>query len=525
MGEPLLAAYLQSLLDKLAPGPLMNFAIQQGFDSELRKWRSMLRKIKLVLGDAEEKQMNDIEVKRWLDDLLILAYDADDALDDLDCEALQQEDNSSSDPAASNSQLLDMLPLIKKIAARFQYIEEQKIDLGLEAKHGVRSSIINKRPETTSLLDTSEIVGREHDVEAILKLMRLSETTKAEAHASPTLGMAGSGCGYCGVTLPNWIGDSSYSKLVELSLINCERCKWLPSLGQLPLLQKLTIKGMLEIEILGTELYGEASPHGQPFPSLTQLCIENCKNLRTLPDAIMSSNSNLQVLEIWDCTSLESFPSGVLPSTLKGLSICNCRKLESISEMLLGPTSLDSVYFKEYPNLKSLPECLCTNLTLLTIDRCESIESLPETPNLTHLEVRYCENLKYLPSNLPKLTSLLYLCVVGCDNLASLPEGGLPSGLQHLEFGPCAKMNQSSVEEKLDKKVEKLNALQFLPLPIGPFFELKISQARLLVQSSDPPLILLTFDQFKQSQECSTSSRLLQLNSLSHEEEAECFYS
>ncbi|KAK6933746.1 Rx, N-terminal [Dillenia turbinata] len=483
MGEPLLAACLQSLLDKLAPGPLMNFAIQQGFDSELRKWRSMLRKIKPVLGDAEEKQMTDMEVKRWLDDLLILAYDADDALDDLDCEALQQQNNSSSDPATSSCQLLDMLPLIKKITARFQDIEEQKSDLGLEAKHGVRSSIINKRLETTSLLDTSEIVGREQDVEAILKLMRLSETIKAEAHARgrkkvytlpghlevSIVGKVedvedafvinlmnkgnieklkvqwrtifewgkiwgygyGNGYGYteyaedaesqllilnlleppkmlrnlviegyCGVTLPNWIGDSSYSNLVELSLINCERCKLLPSLGQLPLLQKLTIERMFKIETMETELYGEASPHGQPFPSLTQLHIKDCKNLRTLPHGIMSSNSNLQVLVIRDCESLESFPSGVLPSTLKKLSIRYCGKLESIGE---------------------------------------SIESFPETPNLTHLEIRFCKKLKCLPSNPPKLTSLENLCV----------------------------MMESSVEKKLDEKVEALNTLHFLPSPEG----------------------------------------------------------
>ncbi|KAK6934034.1 Rx, N-terminal [Dillenia turbinata] len=533
MGEPLLAAYLQSLLVKLAPGPLMEFAIQKGFDSELRKWRSMLRKIKLVLADAEEKQMNDIEVKRWLDDLLVLAYDADDALDDIDCETLQQQNNSSSDPATSSSQLLDMLPLIKKITAGFQDIEEQKSDLGLEAKHGVRSSIINKRSETTSLLDTSEIVGREQEVKAILKLMGLSETTEAEAHASPAFGMGGFGSephkllrklvirGYCGVTLPNWIGNSSYSKLAELSLINCTRCKSLPSFGQLPLLQKLVIYGMLEIETIGTELYGEAS---QPFPSLktlefecmpkwvnwslqvginsllhlkikncpdlvvpvlsmfpslrelrltdvknisnglhcptslAELHIENYKNLRTLPDGIMSSNSNLQVLEIRACESLESFPSGVLPSILKVLSIWNCRKLESISEMLLGPTSLDYVDFDEYPNLKSLPECLCTNLTRLRIERCESIESFPglPSPNLTVLMIHECKNLKHLPDNLHKLTSLLHLYVTWCNNLVSLPEGGFPPSLQLLAFGDCGKAEQQMWDELAPHKLPSL---------------------------------------------------------------------
>ncbi|KAK6928730.1 Rx, N-terminal [Dillenia turbinata] len=479
MGESLLAAYLQPLLDKLASGPLMNFARQMGFHSDLREWRSKLRQIKLVLGDAEEKQMNDIEVKRWLDELLVLAYDADDVLEELDHEALQLHNKSSSDSATSSSQVQDLLAQIQEITTRFVDIEEEKRDLGLKERPGVRSRIINKSLPTSSLVDSSQIVGREGHIEAILKLLDISATTKAGANENRVFGMGGWRSvinGYGGVTLPNWMGDSSYSKLVKLSLVDCKSCKSLPSLGQLPLLEEVKIERMLEIEAIGMELYGEASPHGRPFPSLktlefenmpkwvnwslpviitsllhlklgycpelvvpelsvlpslrelrfrgvkdisnglhcptslTELYIDWCKNLRTLPDGIISSNSKLQVLEIKDCESLESFPSGVLPTTLKILSIRNCRKLEWIGEMLLGPASLDYIGFWDYPNLRSLPECLCTNLTFLMIDRCESIESFPEIglpfSNLTHLRIRDCENLKYLPSNLRKLTSL-----------------------------------------------------------------------------------------------------------------------
>ncbi|KAK6928887.1 Rx, N-terminal [Dillenia turbinata] len=84
MGETLLAAYLQTLLDKLGSGQLMNFARQDGFESELKKRRQMRRRIKTVLDDAKEKQMMDGEVKKWLDDLLDLAYDAADLLDEID---------------------------------------------------------------------------------------------------------------------------------------------------------------------------------------------------------------------------------------------------------------------------------------------------------------------------------------------------------------------------------------------------------------------------------------------------------
>ncbi|KAK6933769.1 Rx, N-terminal [Dillenia turbinata] len=466
MGEPLLAAYLQTLLDKLDSGPLLNFACQAGFRSELRTWRSKLLQVRRVLCDAEEKQMSDREVKKWLDNLQDLTYNADDVLEELRHEALERQNNSSSDSAANSSQVQDLLAQIQEITTRFLDIEEDKSDLGLKERRGVRPlggpKKVHQLPGNLqiSILEKAEDV---EDVEGALAInlmnkknieelefkwgRNLDNTENSESQVQilnllePRKMLRNLVIeGYCGVTLPNWIGDSSYSELVELSLIDCKRCKSLPSLGQLPLLQKLRIKGMLEIETIGTELYGEASPHGQPFPSLTELHIENCKNLRTLPDGIMSSNSsNLQVLEIGACESLESFGSGVLPSTLKMLSIRDCRKLQSISESLLGPTSLDSVHFSNYPNLKSLPVCLCSNLTHVYIYRCESIESFPETPKLAHLEIRYCENLKYLPSNLPKLTSLKNLYVVGCDNLESLPERGLPPGLRDLEFGACAK--------------------------------------------------------------------------------------
>ncbi|KAK6928729.1 Rx, N-terminal, partial [Dillenia turbinata] len=287
MGEPHLAAYLQTLLDKLDSGQLWNFARQEGFESELKKWRSKLRQVKRVLGDAEEKQMSDREVKKWLDNLQDLAYDADDVLEELDHEALQRHNRSSSDSATSSSQVQDLLAQTQEITTRFVDIEEEKSDLGLKERPGVRSSIINNRLPSTSLVDSSQIVGREEDMDAILKLLDISSTAKAEAHANPGLGMGG-------------------------------------------------------------------------FES----------------NGIINSNSELQVLDISGCESLESF---VLPSTVKMLKILNCRKLESISEMLLGPTSLERILFWDYPNLKSLRECLCTNLTYLLIYNCESIESFPET--------------------------------------------------------------------------------------------------------------------------------------------------
>ncbi|KAK6928712.1 Rx, N-terminal [Dillenia turbinata] len=289
MGEPLLAAYLQTLLDKLDSGQLLNFARQEGFESELKKWRSKLRQVKRVLGDAEEKQMSDREVKKWLDNLRDLAYDADDVLEDLNHKVLQRHNKSSSDSATSSSQVKELQAQIQEITSRFVDVEEEKSDLGLKERPRVRPSIISNSLPTSSLVDSSQIVGRKEDMDAILKLLDISATTKAGANANPKFGIGG------------WESG--------------------------------------------------------------------CKNLRTLPDGIFGSNGKLQVLGIKDCESLESFPSGVLPSTLKTLEIKNCRKLELLSEMLLSPASPERIEFLDYPNLKSLPECLCTDLTVLRIER------------------------------------------------------------------------------------------------------------------------------------------------------------
>jgi hypothetical protein len=90
MADALLSAFLGVLFDRLASRELLNFA-RQGLEKKLEKWSKMLPRIEAVLDDAEEKQENGVAVKRWLDDLRDLAYDADDILDEFATEALRQK--------------------------------------------------------------------------------------------------------------------------------------------------------------------------------------------------------------------------------------------------------------------------------------------------------------------------------------------------------------------------------------------------------------------------------------------------
>ncbi|KAK3206245.1 hypothetical protein Dsin_020291 [Dipteronia sinensis] len=76
--------------------------------------------------------------------------------------------------------------------------------------------------------------------------------------------------GYGGTRFPNWIGNFSFSSLVDLSFYNCNNCTLLPSVGQLPLLRKLGISRMTRIKSVGQEFYGDG--FSMPFPSLETLC-------------------------------------------------------------------------------------------------------------------------------------------------------------------------------------------------------------------------------------------------------------
>ncbi|GKV48651.1 hypothetical protein SLEP1_g55452 [Rubroshorea leprosula] len=117
---------------------------------------------------------------------------------------------------------------------------------------------------------------------------------------------------YGGRSFPDWVCDPLlFLNLSSMELSNCKRCTLLPSLGLLPVLKKLIIKGMEAIKAIGFEFYGGqdcfpsleelvfenmlnwkewASPTGSEgdFPFLRRLVIENCPKLGQLPNNLSS---------------------------------------------------------------------------------------------------------------------------------------------------------------------------------------------------------------------------------------------
>ena len=80
---------------------------------------------------------------------------------------------------------------------------------------------------------------------------------------------------YWGMKFPSWIGDPSFSQITMLSLTDCRKCTSLPTLGQLPLLKDLVIRGMHQVKRVGEEFCrfnSTCSSLEFPFPVLETLC-------------------------------------------------------------------------------------------------------------------------------------------------------------------------------------------------------------------------------------------------------------
>uniref|UniRef100_A0A6N2LGL8 Rx N-terminal domain-containing protein n=1 Tax=Salix viminalis TaxID=40686 RepID=A0A6N2LGL8_SALVM len=315
--------------------------------------------------------------------------------------------------------------------------------------------------------------------------------------------------GYGGPTFPEWVGDSSFSNVVSLTLSECKRCSSLPPLGQLPSLKYLLVQALCGVVVIGTEFYGscmnpfrnleefrfERMPHlqewicseGGAFPVLRELYIKQCPNMsKALPSHLPS----LTTLEIEGCqqlaAALPTTPSicrlkldddsrdvlvTKLPSGLHGLRVDGFNPISSLLEgterMGVPSTNLEDIEIRNCGSLVSFPLQMFSKLKSFQISECPNLESLdayersPENftrsclkisvcPDLTLLRLWNCSNVRSLPRCMHSLLpSLEILQLVNCPELVSFPEGGLPTKLQSLQIRNCRKLIAGRMEWNL----------------------------------------------------------------------------
>ncbi|XP_031253812.1 putative disease resistance RPP13-like protein 1 [Pistacia vera] len=159
------------------------------FHSELKHLRKQLLTIQPVLNDAEEKQVKNVSVKKWLDDTRNLAYDAEDFLDVFSTPVLEW--NLALEQPRNIK--LDMKSKIEEITGRLEDICEEKNELGL--KEIAEGSLIGgwQRPPSTSVPTEAAVVGRDDDKAKILDLLLKDEPGDANFCVIGIWGMGGLG--------------------------------------------------------------------------------------------------------------------------------------------------------------------------------------------------------------------------------------------------------------------------------------------------------------------------------------------
>ncbi|KAB2604109.1 disease resistance RPP13-like protein 1 [Pyrus ussuriensis x Pyrus communis] len=295
-------------------------------------------------------------------------------------------------------------------------------------------------------------------------------------------------------------GESpNFPRLKELTLSGCPMLR-----GNLPThLPSLKILNVYNCEVLHENRASNTLNMESLRGCLEQLSIHGCPGLslllestETLPSLQMFDISGgrewlpqmvhkcyrLQSLSLYECSSLLSFPTNGLPTTLTSLRILSCQKLEFLSrEMMAKLTSLRSLDLTEscdslrsfplgiFPNLSSLYFGRCQNLESLSVEggadenlshlnslsiwHCPNLVSFPDgglpTPNLTSFSLNECVNLKLLPDRLHSLTALQHLSIDRLPNVVSFAQGGLPPNLQSFWISGNKDLVETLLNEQL----------------------------------------------------------------------------
>ncbi|KAF5775701.1 putative P-loop containing nucleoside triphosphate hydrolase, leucine-rich repeat domain superfamily [Helianthus annuus] len=180
---------------------------------------------------------------------------------------------------------------------------------------------------------------------------------------------------YKGIEFPNWVGDSSFRRLVQVSLRGCKKCTSLPPLGRLPSLKELLIQGMNDVKVISLELSRSTDV---TFPSLEILTFEDMSSWE-----VWSTNSEvmfpcLQDLQITKCPNLIDVSLKALPS-LRVLKIDGCG--ESVLRSLVQATSSTTIL-----NIRSILG-LTDEVWRGVIEYLGAVEEL---------SIQHCDEIRYL---------------------------------------------------------------------------------------------------------------------------------
>ncbi|CAL5004912.1 unnamed protein product [Urochloa decumbens] len=225
MAESLLLPVVRGVLSKASSEIIKSVTGICCVDRDCHKLERQLLGVQSLLADAEVKSETNPAVKAWMKELKAAAYQADDALDDFQYEALRREAHANESTARKVLRYFTLYnPLIFRLAASWNLRKVlKKIDELVMEMHTFGLVVRAEAPqalfrETHSALDESvEMFGRDDDKDVVVRLL-LGQQDQKNVQVLPIIGMGGLGK----TTLAKMVfNDSKVQKNFELKMWHC----------------------------------------------------------------------------------------------------------------------------------------------------------------------------------------------------------------------------------------------------------------------------------------------------------------
>nr|XP_028954178.1 putative disease resistance RPP13-like protein 1 isoform X1 [Malus domestica]XP_028954179.1 putative disease resistance RPP13-like protein 1 isoform X1 [Malus domestica] len=201
VGGAFFSAFFQQVFQKMDSQEVKNFIRGKKLtDGLLKKLRIELLSVNAVYDDAEQKQLSNPVVKQWLHELKEAVFHAEDLLDEIKTEALKRK--MEAEFGSSISKVQDLISAsfhafdesidnkIKEIIETLSFISQQKDAFGLKERCSHR---ISQTLPSTSLVEGSDVYGRDHEKETIIQLLLSDDVTCNKIGVIPIVGMGGIG--------------------------------------------------------------------------------------------------------------------------------------------------------------------------------------------------------------------------------------------------------------------------------------------------------------------------------------------